>query len=147
MAQVAPAEGAGHDAQQLAQQRRGHAPDRVAHQLEEVQRPLEPVGERPDLLPEDRRVGQLGQGHVQHGGDLTRIGRQRRPTGQRTDVRHDVGVAGQRVEVVELTDQLDRRGVEVDLLLGLAQRRLGRRLPDVDPAAREADLAAVMTVA
>ena len=64
--------------------------------------------------------------------------------GQAADDGHDVAAADDRAEVVELGEQRHERRVEPDLLVGLAQGRLGRRLAGVRAAAREADLALVV---
>ena len=53
-----------------------------------------------------------------------------------SDERHDVAAADDRAEVVELGEQGHERRVEADLLVGLAQRRLGpasRRDPSGRP--------------
>ena len=47
-------------------------------------------------------------------------------------------------QVVELADDLDVGGIEADLLVGLAQRRLDLRLAGIDSAAGEADLTGVV---
>ena len=45
--------------------------------------------------------------------------------------------------MVELTEDLDRRGIEPDLLVRLAERRFTAASPLVDASAGEADLAGV----
>ena len=141
--EVAAAEGAGDDAEQLAQQRGGRAPHGVADQLEERDRLVVPAGEGPDLLAEDRRVEQLGQRHVQHRLDLGRAGGRRR-AGRRAPTNGTMTTPLDTVARWSSSPMIStERRVEADLLLGLApgaRRRATRRL---DPAAREADLALV----
>ena len=91
MAEVAPAEGAGDDAEQLAQQRGGGAPHRVADQLEERDRLAVTAREGPQLLAEDRGIEQLGQRDVEDRLDLGRVGRRVGATGQDADERDDLG--------------------------------------------------------
>ena len=55
-----------------------------------------------------------------------------------------MAAADDRGKVVELADDLDGGGVEADLFVGLAQRRLDLRLAGVDPPAGEADLTGVV---
>ena len=64
MVEVAPAQGPGDGAEKLAEQVGRGAPDRVADQLEEVDRPLQ-WALAPALLPEDLWLDQLHEWHVE----------------------------------------------------------------------------------
>ena len=92
------------------------------------------------------RVGsdELGERQPEHPLDL-RAGRAQRDDLRETaDERDDVAAADDGVEVIELGEQRHQRRIEADLLVGLAQRRVGRRLAGVHAPAREADLALVV---
>ena len=60
----------------MAEHGRGRSPDRVAHELEEVDRPVE-RRDTPPLLPEHLVQQELGQRDEQDPLDLRRVGRSR----------------------------------------------------------------------
>ena len=97
-------------------------------------------GNLPALLVEDGRVGQLGQRHVEDPLHLARAGHQVRPRRQGGDHRHDERGETSVVTGCSQPTIVTRAGIEVDLLVGLAQRRRRRVLPLVEPPTREADL-------
>ena len=113
----------------------GPRPSRVdAHPLRDV----------PQLLPEHGVVEQLGDRHVEHADDLGRVGREHRPRRQHADEGREHEAPHDGREAVELADHLDARGVEADLLVGLAERSgLQVGVVVLLLAARERDLALV----
>ena len=136
-------DGAGGEAEELAEHGARGAPHGVADQLEEEDRTVLGPRERPPLLTEDRRVEELGDRDVEHLGHLGRVGHRVGTAGERRHVGDDERAAGDRGEVVELAEGLDAGGVEADLLVGLAQRGGPQVLALVLAAAGEAHLARV----
>ena len=102
--------------------RAGRAPDGLVGQLVEVDVEVEqrPV---PPLLAIDAVRHELRQRHLEHPGDLARIGRQRRSSGQEPDERRDHEARRDRRDPLEAGHDLDIVGIEADLLARLSQRR------------------------
>ena len=91
------------------------------------------------------RVGQLAQGRPQDPGDLVRVGHERGQAVPDPDHRQHVEVGHGQVGPVEAAEHADPRGVEADLLLGLAEG--GRDpvgVPWLDRAPGQAHLAGVL---
>ena len=137
------ADGAGGQAEELAQHGRGGAPDGVAVPA----RRRTSTARSPNRSQRSSRKtsgsSSSAERHVEHRLDLGRVGHQRGAAGQDAHVRDDERVAGDGAQVVELADDLHRGRVEPTSSCASRRAVSASVLAVLLATAREAHLAAV----